>query len=160
MVRQSFKKATFWNMVLLVFGSVNGVMSIVEIPAILKPETKVDMSNPSLVNVTDPAIIKTVEKSMTILTNPFYQLYMMVMLVVGLVLIITFFQNHQALLRGQPILLWPYYGHLIKLVLAICMSIFTGSALISPLLTLTTLGLNVAWALPAILVLYYVKRNH
>ncbi len=65
------KKIIFWNMALLVFGSVNGVMSIAEIPSILKPEIKVDMSNPSLVNVTDPVIIKTVEKSMTMLANPF-----------------------------------------------------------------------------------------
>lgn len=72
-------------MVLLVFRVVNGVMSLVEIPAIINPETPLDMSNPSLANVTDPAIIHTVEKSLAILSDHFYQFYTIVMLLISLV---------------------------------------------------------------------------
>lgn len=72
-------------MVLLVFRVVNGVMSLVEIPAIINPETPLDMSNPSLANVTDPDIIHTVEKSLAILSDHFYQFYTIVMLLISLV---------------------------------------------------------------------------
>lgn len=153
------KKTKFWNMVLLIFGAVNGVMSIVEIPAIFNPDTTVDMSNPALTNVTDPAIIKTVEKSMAILANPFYQAYTIVMLIISLILVATFFQNHRSLDRRKTIMVWPYYLQLIKLGLAVSVSFLTGSALISPTLTLTTLLLNGVWAVPAILVLYYFKKS-
>lgn len=153
------KKAKFWNMVLLVFGAVNGVMSLVEVPAIFNPETPVDMNNPSLANVTDPAIIHTVEKSLAILANPFYQLYTIVMLLISLVLVATFFQNHHRFARGKAVMVWPYYLQVFKLVLAVVASFLTGSAVISPTLTLTTFCLNGAWALPAVLVLYYLKQS-
>lgn len=154
----SLKKATFWNMVLLVFGAVNSVMSLVEVPSILNPNTTVDMNNPSLAKVTDPAVIETVKQSMTILANPFYQLYTIVMIIISLVLVATFLQNHRAFVDGKKSLVWPYYLQIIKLAVAVVVSFFTGSAMMSPSLMITTLCLNAAWAVPAVLALYYLKK--
>lgn len=150
------KKAKFWNMVLLIFGAVSGVMGILELPSVFSNST-IDMSNPSLAKVTDPAILKTVEKSMAILNNPLYQGYTVVMLLVSLILVAAFFQNHQAFNRGKPLNRWPYYLHVIKLMLAIVTSFLTGAALISSSLALTTLLLNITWSVPALLVLYNLK---
>lgn len=152
------KRVQFWNMILLIFGAIGSAMGIAELPTIFNPAT-IDRTYPTLSNVTDPNVIKTVEKSMTILKNPFYQGYSILMLMMGLTLVAVFFHNHRRLAQRKMVRVWPYYLQLVKLLTAVVVSFLTGSALISSSLTLLTLALNIAWALPAVICVLILRKN-
>ena len=147
------KKAKFWNMILLIFGLIGGIIGVMGLPAVIDPAKQVELFEQSIESVKDPQMIESMAQSLAQMNHPLYRGYTLVMLLLSLILVACFFQANRALNKQQTPSKWPYYVHLGKIVLAIALSIFSGAVRLNLGLSVTALVLNGMWCLPAILVL-------
>lgn len=152
------KTLRFWNMILVIFGGLGGVIGIMGLPALLDSTKQLQQVNESISKVSDPALIKTMEQSLALMITPLYRGYSLLILVLSLVILTAFVQNLNKLRQGLPLVMWPYYLHLSKIVLAVIVSLLVGGVSLNGSLFLSTIILNCCWAIPAVLIILKVNQ--
>lgn len=156
--KEASKKLKFWNMMLLIFGSLGGIIGIMGLPAVIDPAKQVELFEQSVGSVKDPNQLASMAQTLEQINHPLFRFYTVVMLVFSLILVASFFQANLHLNKNQIISKWPYYLHLGKIAVAILVSFLSGSLLLNPRLSVATLLLNIVWSLPAIFVLRLMKK--
>lgn len=156
--KQINKKIKFWNMMLLIVGSLGGIIGIMGLPAVIDPAKQVELFEQSIVSVNDPTQLASMAQTLEQINHPLFRFYTVVMLVFSLILVASFFQANVQMNKGKALSKWPYYLHLGKIAIAILVSFLSGSLLLNPGLSVATLLLNLVWCLPAILILRLLKQ--
>lgn len=153
-------KIKFWNMVLLIFAGIGTAVGIFELPTTLIKSNQIERYQEQLALTDNPQMIELLEKTMAVAINPLYRVYGVVIFTLGLALLYGFYANNKRLKSGAMLKTWPYYGQIIKIVLAIIVSIVTRSITFAISTSVMTTIFNFLWALPAILVLSHIRHYH
>lgn len=153
-------KIKFWNMILLIFAGIGTAVGMLELPTTLIKSNQIDRYKEQLAVTDNPQMIELIEKTMALATNPFYRVYGMVMFILGVALLYGFYANSKRLKSGAMIKTWPYYGQIIRISLAMIVSVVTGSITFAISTSVMTTMFNFLWAIPALLALSHIRHYH
>lgn len=153
-------KIRFWNMILLIFAGIGTALGILELPTTLIKSSQIDLYQEQLAATDNPQMIELIEKTMALAIHPLYRVYGIVMFILGVALLYGFYTNNKRIKSGSVLNTWPYYGQIIKIVLAMVVSIVTRSITFAISTSVMTTIFNFLWAIPAVLALSHIKHYH
>ena len=152
------KRSKIWNTLLLIFGTIGALVSLIDVPRLLSNEKQLAFYQKQVELAISPEIRTGLEQAIGIVTTPWYRIYSLVMLVISVVLVVAFFINNKRLKDRLAVQPWPYYLQIVKIVLAMGVSVVTNALAFNISTSVLTIFLNLVWAVPAGLMLFYRKQ--